>query len=251
MRLSLLPHSISTPFAMTISGEIGGTPDLTAMFVVVTGIIGAIVGTILLTWLPNCSPLARGALLGVGAHGAGTAKAHEFGRQEGSMAGLVMVLGTACRCLLQSRLRRNCHDYIATIANGWSTKRPSNDKVMSDAYGQRLGERMRVDNAPAIVTRELHKTDIAVTEIRCDHPLPGMRFSPSRILGGWPASARPRPPTAKPKIMWVSKRRSALLAACAHPEAKKVSRKTVGRQPMQFSKRALYAMLADAVRNTG
>jgi putative effector of murein hydrolase len=92
MRLSLLPHSISTPFAMTISGEIGGTPDLTAMFVVVTGIIGAIVGTILLTWLPNYSPLARGALLGVGAHGAGTAKAHEFGRQEGSVAGLVMVL---------------------------------------------------------------------------------------------------------------------------------------------------------------
>jgi GcrA cell cycle regulator len=48
-----------------------------------------------------------------------------------------------------------------------------------------------------------------------------------------------------------SKRRPALLAACAHPEAKKVSRKTVGRQPKKFSKRELYAMLADAVRNTG
>jgi predicted murein hydrolase (TIGR00659 family) len=92
MRLSLLPRSISTPFAMTISGEIGGTPDLTAVFVVVTGIVGAIIGEILLTWLPNYSPLARGTLLGVGAHGAGTAKAHEFGRQEGSVAALVMVL---------------------------------------------------------------------------------------------------------------------------------------------------------------
>ncbi|MFK4724653.1 putative murein hydrolase (TIGR00659 family) [Bradyrhizobium niftali] len=92
LRLSLLPRSISTPFAMTISGEIGGTPDLTAVFVVATGIIGAIVGELLLTWFPGWSPLARGALLGVGAHGAGTAKAHEFGRQEGSVAGLVMVL---------------------------------------------------------------------------------------------------------------------------------------------------------------
>ena len=46
-----------------------------------------------------------------------------------------------------------------------------------------------------------------------------------------------KPPTAKPKIMPVSKRRPALLAACAHPEAKKVSRKTVGRQPEKFSKR--------------
>ena len=58
-----------------------------------------------------------------------------------------------------------------------------------------------------------------------------------------------RPPTAKPKIMPVSKGRPALLAACAHPEAKKVSRKT--RQPKKFSKRELYAMPADAVRNTG
>ena len=60
-----------------------------------------------------------------------------------------------------------------------------------------------------------------------------------------------KPPTAKPKIMPVSKRRPALLAACAHPEARKMSRKTVGRQPKKFSKRELYAMLADAVRNTG
>src|SRR6478672_2001748 len=60
-----------------------------------------------------------------------------------------------------------------------------------------------------------------------------------------------KPPTAKPKIMSVSKRRPALLAACAHPDARKVSRKTVGRQPKKFSKRELYAMLADAVRNTG
>jgi GcrA cell cycle regulator len=42
-----------------------------------------------------------------------------------------------------------------------------------------------------------------------------------------------------------------LLAACARPAAKKMSRKTVGTQPKKFSKRQLYVMLADAVRNTG
>src|SRR4029079_14532410 len=60
-----------------------------------------------------------------------------------------------------------------------------------------------------------------------------------------------KPPTAKPKIMPVSQRTPALLAACAHPEAKKVSRKTDGRQAKKFSKRELYAMLADAVRSAG
>ena len=47
----------------------------------------------------------------------------------------------------------------------------------SDGYGQRLGERLRVENAPAIVTKTLHKAEIAVTEIRCDDPLPGMTSS--------------------------------------------------------------------------
>ena len=61
----------------------------------------------------------------------------------------------------------------------------------------------------------------------------------------------PKPPTAKPKIRPVPKRRPALVAACARPIAKKVSRKTGGSQPKQFSKGQLYAMLAEAVRNTG
>src|SRR3984893_2087874 len=48
-----------------------------------------------------------------------------------------------------------------------------------------------------------------------------------------------RPPTAKPKIRPVPKRRPALLAACARPVAKMVSRKTVMRQPKEFTKRQL------------
>jgi GcrA cell cycle regulator len=60
-----------------------------------------------------------------------------------------------------------------------------------------------------------------------------------------------KPPTAKPKIMPVPKRRPALLAACSRPAAKIVSRKTVMLQPKEFTKRQLYAMLAKAVSNTG
>jgi AraC family transcriptional regulator len=50
----------------------------------------------------------------------------------------------------------------------------------SDGYGQRLGERLRVEDAPAIVTKTLRKAEIAVTEIRCDDPLPGMTGSIQR-----------------------------------------------------------------------
>lgn len=92
LRLSLLPRSISTPFAMEVSRDIGGIPDLTAVFVVLTGIIGAVIGDVMLARVPPGSALARGALFGVGAHGAGTARAHQLGKTEGAVAGLVMVL---------------------------------------------------------------------------------------------------------------------------------------------------------------
>jgi GcrA cell cycle regulator len=61
-----------------------------------------------------------------------------------------------------------------------------------------------------------------------------------------------KPPTANPKIVSVPKRDPALAAACARPVDRVVSpRKQVTRQPEEFTKRQLYAMLADAVRNTG
>ena len=92
LRLSLLPRSMSTPFAMVVSADLGGLPDLTAVFVVLTGVMGAALGQLMLEHLPIRSTLARGALFGMGAHAVGTAKAHEIGPEEGSIAGLVMVL---------------------------------------------------------------------------------------------------------------------------------------------------------------
>ncbi len=98
--LSLLPRSMSTPFAMTVSAAIGGRPDLTAVFVVITGVLGSALGDLLLLALPLRSRLARGALFGMGAHGAGVARAHGIGREEGSIAGLLMVLVGVLNVLL-------------------------------------------------------------------------------------------------------------------------------------------------------
>ena len=91
LRLSLLPRSMSTPFAMAVSRDLGGSPEMTAVFVVVTGVLGAALGEVLLARLSLRSGLARGALLGMGAHGVGTARAHQIGQEEGAVAGLVMV----------------------------------------------------------------------------------------------------------------------------------------------------------------
>ncbi|MEW6256857.1 MAG: LrgB family protein [Pseudomonadota bacterium] len=97
---SLMPRSTTTPFAMVVSGEIGGIPQLTALFVILTGVCGAALGEVMLKWLPLRSALARGALFGMAAHGAGVAKAHELGREEGSIAGLVMILAGLLNLIL-------------------------------------------------------------------------------------------------------------------------------------------------------
>ncbi|WP_283811956.1 GcrA family cell cycle regulator [Bradyrhizobium nanningense] len=60
-----------------------------------------------------------------------------------------------------------------------------------------------------------------------------------------------KPPAAKPRIRPVPKRRPALSAACAGPMEKEVSKPLERQQPNEFSRRELYAMLAEAVRNTG
>ena len=60
-----------------------------------------------------------------------------------------------------------------------------------------------------------------------------------------------KPPTSKPKIVSVPKRKRALLAACTRPVDKVVStRKRVATQPKEFTKSQLNAMLAEAAANT-
>ena len=92
LRLSLMPRSVTTPFALEFVKDVGGVPELAAVCVVVTGLLGAAVGESMLIWLPLRSALARGALFGMGAHAVGMAKAREIGDVEGSVAGLTMIL---------------------------------------------------------------------------------------------------------------------------------------------------------------
>jgi GcrA cell cycle regulator len=61
-----------------------------------------------------------------------------------------------------------------------------------------------------------------------------------------------KPATAKPVIVAVPKRRTTSVAACTRPVQRVTSsRKPAVRQPQELSKHELYAMLAEAVRNTG
>ncbi len=90
--LSLLPKSITTPVAMEVTEQLGGIPSLAAVFVMIAGFSGIIVGPAFLKLLRIETPIGIGMGLGASAHGIGTAKALEYGAQEASVSSVAMSL---------------------------------------------------------------------------------------------------------------------------------------------------------------
>jgi len=89
---SLAVRSITTPFALAAAEQMGGQPDLVALFVVITGVFGMAVGDVLFLRLAIKQGMAKGAGFGAASHGAGTARAYEMGQQEGVVSSMVMML---------------------------------------------------------------------------------------------------------------------------------------------------------------
>lgn len=90
--LSLAPKSVTTPIAMGIAERLGGLPSLTAVLVILTGILGAVAGGGLLRWLGVKDDAAVGFALGVASHGIGTARAFQLSERAGAFAALAMGL---------------------------------------------------------------------------------------------------------------------------------------------------------------
>ncbi len=92
LQRSLAMRSVTTPFAIEASKMVHGDSNLTALFVVLTGLIGMTIGEAILGLLAIRSSLGKGACLGAASHGGGTAKAFQIGNEEGVIASIVMLL---------------------------------------------------------------------------------------------------------------------------------------------------------------
>ncbi|MBW4021573.1 MAG: LrgB family protein [Proteobacteria bacterium] len=92
LKLALIPKSVTAGIAMGIARQIGGDPTLTAVFVISTGIIGAIAVTPLMNALGIRDYAARGFAAGLASHGIGTARAFQVSDVAGAFAGLAMAL---------------------------------------------------------------------------------------------------------------------------------------------------------------
>ncbi|WP_218511841.1 LrgB family protein [Variovorax sp. dw_308] len=102
--LSLAPKSVTAPVAMGISEKIGGIPALSAVFAVLTGMVGALSGKYLFDLLGIATDAtgmsARGFALGTAAHGIGAARALHVNADAGAYAGLALGMQVVLAALL-------------------------------------------------------------------------------------------------------------------------------------------------------
>ena len=98
--LSLAPKSVTAGVAMGISESLGADPSLTAVSVILTGIMGAIVVTPLMNRAGITDFRARGFAAGLAAHGIGTARAFQVDEIAGVFSGIAMSLNALVTSLL-------------------------------------------------------------------------------------------------------------------------------------------------------
>lgn len=97
---SLAPKSVTTPIALEISNTLGGISSLTVAAVIVTGILGAILGFKVLQFSQVKSPMGRGISLGTASHALGIMAAFNLSEKHAIYASLGMIFNGVFTAIL-------------------------------------------------------------------------------------------------------------------------------------------------------
>ncbi|MFB9329356.1 LrgB family protein [Paenibacillus aurantiacus] len=89
---AMMPKSATTPIAIELVRLYGGVPELGAVFTVLTGLFGSLVGVSFLRLIGIRGDKAIGLAVGTAAHGIGTAKVMRDSETQGAYSGLAMGL---------------------------------------------------------------------------------------------------------------------------------------------------------------
>ncbi|WP_158890463.1 MULTISPECIES: LrgB family protein [unclassified Pseudomonas] len=90
--MSLLPKSVTMPIALPLADHFGGVAPLTAVIVMLTGVISTTLALPLLKVFKVEDPAARGLTLGMNGHAIGTAHALRESQETAAFSALGMIL---------------------------------------------------------------------------------------------------------------------------------------------------------------
>ena len=88
LTISLLSKSVTTPIGIEITKQLGGLAPVTVLSIIISGIIGSILGPLLCKKFKINNKVAIGIAIGTASHAVGTSKALELGETEGAMSSL-------------------------------------------------------------------------------------------------------------------------------------------------------------------
>ena len=100
--VTLLPKSITTAIGMGVSEELGGYVTITVAVIIVTGVLGNMMGEMICKIFRIKEPISKGLAFGSAAHAIGTAKAMEIGEIEGAMSSLAIAVSGILTVLFSS-----------------------------------------------------------------------------------------------------------------------------------------------------
>ena len=98
--VSFLPKSVTTAIGMDVAETLGGTAALAGAVIILTGIVGSLLGETVCKVCHITDPLAKGLALGTSAHAIGTSKALQMGEIEGAMSGLAIAVAGIMTAIL-------------------------------------------------------------------------------------------------------------------------------------------------------
>ena len=86
--VSLLPKSITTAMGIALADQADGIQSLTAAAIIITGILGSLMGSLLCKLFHIKHPIAQGVAFGTASHVIGTSRATELGDLQGAVSSL-------------------------------------------------------------------------------------------------------------------------------------------------------------------
>ena len=96
---SMAPKSVTTPVALAIAERVGGIEAVTALFVMLTGVIGALTSNALCRLLGVRDHRAQGLVLGITAHVLGVARGFSISHEMGTFAAVGMGISAVLAAL--------------------------------------------------------------------------------------------------------------------------------------------------------
>ena len=100
--VTLLPKSITTAIGMGVSEELGGYVAITVAVIIITGVLGNMLGETICKVFRITEPISKGLAMGASSHAIGTAKAMDMGEIEGAMSSLAIAVSGILTVLLSS-----------------------------------------------------------------------------------------------------------------------------------------------------